>query len=53
VGRKKKEGDGERRKERAWGDISDYEDMDESIPEYILKRRKEFDDNCKSVHEAG
>jgi hypothetical protein len=53
VGRKKKEGDGERRKERTWGDISDYEDMDESIPEYILKRRKEFDDNCKSVHEAG
>ena len=36
-----------------WGDSSDYEEMDESIPPHIQQRRKEFDDNFRSVHEAG
>lgn len=41
------------RKESMWGDISDYDEMDESIPHYIQQRRKEFDDNFRAVKEAG
>ncbi|KAI6711405.1 hypothetical protein JHW43_006066 [Diplocarpon mali] len=41
-----------RKKERVWGDASDYELLNEGIPEYIKKRRRDFDRNYEKHHEA-
>lgn len=45
VSRKRAKDNGEgSKKEKMWGDISDGDQVDESIPDYIHKRRKRFDD---------
>ncbi|KAH9223462.1 P-loop containing nucleoside triphosphate hydrolase protein [Leptodontidium sp. 2 PMI_412] len=38
-------------KERLWGDGSDYEMLDDEIPEYLKLRRKEFDRKHNQYHE--
>ena len=51
-GRKKAKNNGEpSRKERMWGDESEYEMLDDDIPEYLKKRRKEFDADHNQRHE--
>jgi SNF2 family DNA or RNA helicase len=51
--KKSKQNGEESRKEKTWGDVSDYDEVDESIPDYIHKRRKDFDDNYHKMHESG
>jgi len=54
AGRKKAKDDGETsRKEKMWGDISDYEGVDDSVPEYIHERRKEFDRKYQVLNAGG
>ncbi|KAK2625161.1 hypothetical protein QTJ16_005530 [Diplocarpon rosae] len=48
-----KHGEPSKKKERrVWGDASDYEMLNEDIPEYIKKRRRDFDldyeENCEA-----
>lgn len=51
-GRKKAKNNGEpSRKERMWDDESEYEMLDDEIPEYLKKRRKEFDADHNQRHE--
>lgn len=50
--KKAKQNGEESKKEKMWGDVSDDE-VDDSIPEYIHRRRKQFDDNYSKMHEAG
>ncbi|KAK0116904.1 hypothetical protein ONS96_012750 [Cadophora gregata f. sp. sojae] len=51
-GRKKAKSNGEpSKKERMWGDESEYEMLDDEIPEYLKKRRKEFDVDHTQRHE--
>ncbi|PVH84515.1 DNA excision repair protein-like protein [Cadophora sp. DSE1049] len=51
-GRKKAKNNGEpSKKERMWGDESEYEMLDDEIPEYLKKRRKEFDMDHNQRHE--
>lgn len=42
-----------KRKEREWGDESDYEMVEGEIPEYFLERRKEFDSRYQTLKAAG
>ncbi|CZT44138.1 related to DNA repair protein RAD26 [Rhynchosporium secalis] len=50
--RKKAKNNGENsKKQRIWGDESDYEILDDEIPEYVRQRRKEFDKNHEQYHE--
>ncbi|XMA13391.1 hypothetical protein WAI453_006182 [Rhynchosporium graminicola] len=50
--RKKAKNNGENSKQqRMWGDESDYEILDDEIPEYVRQRRKEFDKNHEQYHE--
>ncbi|KAJ5041164.1 uncharacterized protein L3040_005715 [Drepanopeziza brunnea f. sp. 'multigermtubi'] len=39
------------KKEKVWGDVSDYEMLNEDIPEYIKERRREFDRDYEKYHE--
>ncbi|CZR59835.1 probable DNA repair and recombination protein RAD26 [Phialocephala subalpina] len=41
------------KKEGMWGDQEDYSDMLDDVPEYIQKRRKQFDKDYEILHEAG
>ncbi|KAF8853093.1 hypothetical protein BDZ45DRAFT_677903 [Acephala macrosclerotiorum] len=41
------------KEERMWGDQEDYSGMLDDVPEYILKRRKQFDKDYETLHEAG
>lgn len=50
--RKRAKENGEEKPERIWGQESDYEG-DDTIPEYIIQRRKTFDRNQQTLHEAG
>jgi SNF2 family DNA or RNA helicase len=53
--RKKTKDSGEEpavKKQRMWGDESDYE-MDEDVPDYLHQRRKEFDTNYHKLAEGG
>lgn len=40
-------------KEKGWGEMEDYEGMNDEIPEFLLKRRHEFDENYAKMKEAG
>jgi SNF2 family DNA or RNA helicase len=52
---KKSKANGEpvQRKERMWGDESDDGLMDDDIPDYVINRRKEFDQKYQKLSEAG
>ena len=39
--------------ERAWGDVSGDDVVDGEIPEYLVARRKEFDDQYQALNTAG
>ncbi|RFU28519.1 hypothetical protein B7463_g7811, partial [Scytalidium lignicola] len=39
--------------DKEWGHDSEYEMMEEAVPEYLLSRRKEFDRNYEILQEAG
>ncbi|KAH8820885.1 DNA excision repair protein-like protein [Xylogone sp. PMI_703] len=41
------------KKDKEWGHDSDYEMMEEALPEYLVSRKKEFDRNYEILHEAG
>ncbi|KAH7356770.1 DNA excision repair protein-like protein [Rhexocercosporidium sp. MPI-PUGE-AT-0058] len=49
--KKSKNNGGPSKKERLWGDESDYALLDDEIPEYLKQRRKEFDRNYNQHHE--
>ncbi|KAH8596448.1 DNA excision repair protein-like protein [Bisporella sp. PMI_857] len=51
--KKKAKKNGEEQQERIYGDDSDYEGMNDTVPDYIIERRKEFDHNQQLLHEAG
>ena len=54
--KKKAKKNGEQRPEKLWKEESDNEGnegLDETIPEYIIERRKEFDHRQQTLHEAG
>jgi SNF2 family DNA or RNA helicase len=53
--RKKAKDNGEapEKKERVWGDDSEYEMIEESMPEYLQDRRREFDKNHQLLNDAG
>lgn len=41
------------KKEKEWGDESDYDMMEDALPDYFLSRRKEFDRDQEILQEAG
>ncbi len=45
--------DSSKGKERIWDEEPDYSMLDDEIPEYIRKRRSEFDKGYKELEEAG
>jgi len=55
VGRRQARLDGESsRKEKVWGDdSSDYEMLEDSLPDYLQTRRKDFDRNKNKLRRAG
>lgn len=46
-----KNGESSKRVEKTWGQESDYEMLNEDIPEYIKERRREFDRNYEKYYE--
>lgn len=56
VGRREAKAHGDRTPEKTgkiWGDESNYELMEESLPEYLKTRRQTFDKNREDLQEAG
>ncbi|KAH6674332.1 P-loop containing nucleoside triphosphate hydrolase protein [Halenospora varia] len=49
----KEKGEPSKGKERVWGDTSDNDFMDEEVPEYLLERRRAFDQKQQKFEEAG
>lgn len=41
------------KKQKMWGEFTDPELMEEEVPEYILERRREFDQKHEMLREAG
>jgi SNF2 family DNA or RNA helicase len=41
------------KKEKIWGDDSDYDLMEDSLPDYIRSRRKDFEKNRENLKQAG
>ena len=56
VGRNQAKADGEtltKKKEKTWGEDSDYEMMEDSLPDYLKSRRKRFNKCREVLKEAG
>ncbi|KAI9744005.1 MAG: hypothetical protein M1818_002739 [Claussenomyces sp. TS43310] len=56
VGRKRAKAHGVQmpgKKEKTWGDDSDYEMMEEALPDYLKTRRQDFERNREELKEAG
>ncbi|RDL37512.1 Uncharacterized protein BP5553_04945 [Venustampulla echinocandica] len=49
----KSNGESIQKKPKMWGEFADPELMDEEVPEYLLERRKEFDEKHDMLQSAG